>query len=266
MDTAAGAPAAVAPFARLCGLDKHFADGTVALRGLDLTIEPGTFVALVGPSGCGKSTVLRILAGLAAPSAGSVEFSRDGAGRPEDRRHSIGYVFQDPTLMPWLNVRQNVALPLRLGGEARRETARRAQAALASVGLADFAAAHPRQLSGGMRMRVSMARAIVTRPTVLLLDEPFAALDELTRWNLNVDLLQLWARERFTAVFVTHSVSEAVFLSQRVCVMTSRPGRIIGDYSIDIPVGLRTPEIRTSASYNERVRDIAHCLRGGMHA
>jgi len=252
-------------FANIRGLGKHFADGTVALADLNLVIAHGSFVSLLGPSGCGKSTLLRILAGLARPSSGTIEFSQGAAGRT-DAPPSVGFVFQEPTLMPWATVTQNVALPLRLARIPRDRASQMLHTALASVGLADFGTAYPRQLSGGMKMRVSIARAIVMRPTILLLDEPFAALDELTRLNLNQDLLQLWARDRFTTVFVTHSVSEAVYLSQKVFVMAPRPGRVTGDYSIDIPAAQRTEELRTSIVFNEYQREIAQHLRAGAPA
>jgi NitT/TauT family transport system ATP-binding protein len=247
--------AAALPFARLRQLEKRFTNGTQALRSVDLTIEQGTFLSLLGPSGCGKSTVLRMLAGLAAPSGGSIEFPAEGLRARSDRNDRIGYVFQDPTLMPWCSILKNVALPLRISGAAREESFGAARLALASVGLRDCAHLYPHQLSGGMKMRASIARAIVTRPKVLLLDEPFAALDELTRQTLNHDLLELWRKQRFTTVFVTHAVTEAVF--------AARPGRIIGDYSIDIPVQQRTSDLRETSVYQNYLRDITRCLQDG---
>ena len=206
----------------LRGVTKVYENGVAALGPLDLDVRKGEFVSLLGPSGCGKSTALRLIAGLSAPSSGSVGVARplrvEGAG------HSIGFVFQEPTLMPWASVRENVRLPLKLSHVPAEEAATRVTAALTQVGLADFAGAYPRELSGGMKMRVSLARALVTDPDILLMDEPFAALDEITRFRLNNDLLSLWRNLRKTVIFVTHSVFESVYLSQRVIVMSARPG------------------------------------------
>ena len=252
------AAGAETPFAALRDVGKHFSNGTLALKGVNLTIRQGEFIGLVGPSGCGKSTILKMLAGLASPSSGTVE-------RPETAQSSdVGYVFQEATLMPWISAERNVMMPLRLGGMPKAAAARAARQALASVGLSDFVGAYPGELSGGMRMRVAIARAVVTRPRVLLLDEPFAALDEITRFNLNTDLLRLWAEHRFTAVFVTHSVSEAVFLSQRVFVMAPRPGRVIGEYSINVPAAERTADWRATVAYGEYLRAITQRLNQGM--
>ena len=215
-------PAGIAPSLVFDRVSKAFPNGTTALAGLSLTVAPGEFVALIGPSGCGKSTLLRIAAGLETPDAGHV-------ARPE---RDIGFVFQDPTLMPWASVADNVALPLRFARVPEAEIAPRVAEALTRVGLAEAAGAHPRELSGGMRMRASIARALVTRPRILLLDEPFAALDEIGRFALDLDLLALSARERWTVIFVTHSVHEAVFLATRVVVMAAAPGRIVGERTI----------------------------------
>jgi NitT/TauT family transport system ATP-binding protein len=212
-------------------------------------------VALLGPSGCGKTTVLRLLAGLDAADAGTVLVG--GA----DTAPVLSYVFQDPTLMPWASVFDNVWLPLRIGGIGRADAAERIAPVLQAVGLADFAQALPHVLSGGMRMRASIARALVTRPDVLLLDEPFAALDEITRQRLNGDLLALWARHRFTCVFVTHSVFEAVFLAQRVLVMSARPGRVIADLAVDAPE--RGAAWRADARYLELCRAASAALESG---
>jgi NitT/TauT family transport system ATP-binding protein len=213
----------------LRGVAKRFASGLEALSGIDLCVSRGEFLSLLGPSGCGKSTLLRIVAGLTPPSAGTCSLALDHApGR-------IGFVFQDPTLMPWSTVTNNVLLPFRIARRGGAEARERALAAVHAVGLAGFEDAYPHQLSGGMRMRVSIARALVTDPDLLLLDEPFAALDEITRLQLNDDLLRLWERLRPTILFVTHSVFESVYLSTRIAVMTARPGRIIADLAVDLP-------------------------------
>jgi NitT/TauT family transport system ATP-binding protein len=228
------------PLLALAGVHKRFANGTAALAGLDLHIHTGEFLALLGPSGCGKSTVLRLIAGLTLPTAGQVQWMHHAvtsAARPAGSAAapSIGFVFQEPTLMPWASVFDNVWLPLRLAGVSREAAAARITPLLARLGLADFARVYPRELSGGMKMRVSIARALVTQPAVLLMDEPFAALDEITRFALNRDLLALSAEQGFTTVFVTHSVYESVFLADRVCVMSARPGRVVADIAIAEP-------------------------------
>jgi NitT/TauT family transport system ATP-binding protein len=248
---------------RLDGIGKTFASGTVALAGVELTIRPGEFVSLLGPSGCGKSTLLKLIAGLAAPSSGTIDWPQSAytvEGRPEP---ALSFVFQEPTMLPWRTAAQNVQLPLLLAGVDRREAAHRVREALALVGLSAFADLHPRQLSGGMKMRVSIARALVTLPSILLMDEPFAALDEITRGRLNDDLLALFARQKLTVIFVTHSVYESVYLSTRIVVISARPGRVTAD--IPIEVGFpRTEEFRTSASYNERCRLVSAALRRAM--
>ncbi|RZU01139.1 ABC transporter ATP-binding protein [Rivibacter subsaxonicus] len=216
------------PLLALHQVDKRFAGGTLALQGLDLAIARGSFTSLLGSSGCGKSTLLRLLAGLETPTAGRVERADDAVG-------NTGFVFQQPTLMPWARVAANVALPLQLQRRRQAEIDTAVAPALAAVGLQDFGNAFPRELSGGMQMRASIARALITRPALLLLDEPFAALDEITRFRLNEDLLALWQRDAFTAVFVTHSVAEAVFLSQRIVVMAPRPGRVSEIIGLDAP-------------------------------
>ena len=236
----------------LHGIGKSFRNGVEALADIELAVAPGDFVTLLGPSGCGKSTLLRIIAGLVEPSCGRVLYG-------DDLLRRVGFVFQEPTLMPWATACDNVYLPLRLAGERRRNAAARVSGALESVGLGGFANAYPRQLSGGMRMRVSIARALVTNPELLLLDEPFAALDEFTRFRLNEDLLTLWRERRCTVVFVTHSVFEAVFLSSRVVIMTPRPGRIIADCAIDLPYP-RERELRTSPEYAVYCRHISGLL------
>ena len=241
----------------LRGVTKVYENGVAALGPLDLDVRKGEFVSLLGPSGCGKSTALRLIAGLSAPSSGSVSLARParagGAGQ------SIGFVFQEPTLMPWASVRENVRLPLKLSHAPAQQAALRVSAALTQVGLADFADAYPRELSGGMKMRVSLARALVTDPDILLMDEPFAALDEITRFRLNNDLLALWRNLRKTIIFVTHSVFESVYLSQRVIVMSARPGRIGAEFHIDAPEP-RAEEFRTSADYVGYCRTVSSAL------
>ena len=232
-------------------VSKRFANGTLALDGATLDVEERQFLSLLGPSGCGKSTRLRLIAGLAQPSTGTITWNGGHDG--------LSFVFQEPTLMPWATALDNVVLPLRLAGAARAEREAQAAAALADVGLAGFEKSYPRELSGGMKMRVSIARALVTRPTLLLMDEPFAALDEITRFKLNNDLLELWQRDRFTAVFVTHSVFESVFLSQRIAVMTSRPGRVQSEIVVDAPYP-RDAGYRTSPLYNEHCRSVSVAL------
>ncbi len=236
---------------------KVFANGVKALEGASLAIEAGEFLSMLGPSGCGKSTLLRLVAGLEAPSAGTIEWPQ---GRPD-----LGFVFQEPTLMPWTTALGNVALPLKLAGVAGSEREARAAEALGHVGLAGFEKSYPRELSGGMKMRVSIARALVTAPQLLLMDEPFAALDEITRRRLNTDLLELWQRTNFTAVFVTHSVFESVFLSQRIAVMSARPGRVLSELSIPA-VYPRTESFGTSAEYAALCRTTSARLAEAMAA
>jgi NitT/TauT family transport system ATP-binding protein len=241
----------------LRGVTKTYGNGVMALGPLDLDVGRGEFVSLLGPSGCGKSTALRLIAGLNAPTSGSVRVAyRAGEAGP---RHSIGFVFQEPTLMPWARVRENVRLPLKLAHVAAAEANARVGEALAQVGLGEFAEAFPRELSGGMKMRVSLARALVTDPDILLMDEPFAALDEITRFRLNDDLLALWRNLRMTVIFVTHSVFESVYLSQRVVVMTPRPGRLGAEFRIDTPEP-RSEDFRTSADYAGYCRKVSGAM------
>ncbi|MFC5066859.1 ABC transporter ATP-binding protein [Flaviflagellibacter deserti] len=241
------------PLLRLSSLSKRFPNGVSALDDFDLSIEREDVVTLIGPSGCGKSTVLRLIAGLDEPSSGHVAWS---GARPE-----IGFVFQEPTLMPWASAFANVWLPLRLRGVSRAHARERIEQALELVGLEDFAEARPDQLSGGMKMRVSLARALVSKPEVLLLDEPFAALDEMTRFRLNDELLAIRERLRCTIVFVTHSVFEAVYLSNRIVVMSTRPGRVVEDIGVAEQYP-RSEAFRTSVSYAETARQISKALRG----
>jgi NitT/TauT family transport system ATP-binding protein len=253
----AALPAGPAPVVRIDGVSKTFANGVRALHDVSLEVIEGEFLSLLGPSGCGKSTLLRMIAGLATASAGRIE-------RPSGR-HETSFVFQEPTLMPWATALANVELPLRLANVARSERRARAAEALAGVGLAGFENSYPRELSGGMKMRVSIARALVTGPRLLLMDEPFAALDEISRHKLNGDLLALWQRRRFTAVFVTHSVFESVFLSQRIAVMSSRPGRVMAVEPIAASYP-RDEQFRTSADYAALCRKVSTELGQAMGA
>jgi len=245
------------PLLSLSGVVKRYANGQLALDGLDLTVGAGEFVSLVGPSGCGKSTALRLMAGLETPSTGKLR--RRGGEMP-----ALGFVFQDPTLMPWARVADNVFLPLRLAGQSRDEAAAAVHEALERVGLAQRADAWPRELSGGMRMRVSIARALVTRPQLLLMDEPFAALDEISRQRLDDDLLALWREQQFAVVFVTHSVDEAVYLSERVLVMAApahrRPAT---EFRSDEP-GVRSDAFRGSAVYRAHCITVTQALRAAL--
>jgi NitT/TauT family transport system ATP-binding protein len=246
-------------------IGKRFASGVTALEAVDLKVGRGEFLSLVGPSGCGKSTLLRIIAGLIEPTAGSrrLLLETDRRGRIPSGR--IGFVFQDPTLMPWSTVTDNVLLPFRLAGRFGAAERDRVAAEIDSVGLGGFERGYPRQLSGGMRMRVAIARALVTDPDLLLLDEPFAALDEITRMALNDDLLRLWERRRPTVIFVTHSVFESVYLSTRIAIMTPRPGRIIADLPIELPQP-RDRALRTSPDYTAICAKVSEQLARGMAA
>jgi NitT/TauT family transport system ATP-binding protein len=238
---------------RISGLRKVFDNQVVAIENLSLEIQGGEFLAILGPSGCGKSTLLRIIAGLEKPSAGTLEL-------PEARK---AYVFQDAHLLPWRNVLRNAALPLELMGQHRTRRSSAAQEALGQVGLADAVSQYPAQLSGGMKMRVSLARALVTQPDLLLLDEPFAALDEITRQKLDEQLRALWLRHRMTVIFVTHSTAEATFLANRAVVLSSRPARIVADLPIDLPEN-RPASLRSSARFAEITHGIYGALdRGG---
>jgi NitT/TauT family transport system ATP-binding protein len=245
------------------GVSKVFSNGTVALEDMSLDVMRGEFVSLLGPSGCGKSTALRIIAGLGEPTAGQVDWpsaAPDAGGR---RQREIGFVFQEPTLMPWATVFNNVWLPLRLARRSKAESRSEVMAALEMVGLERFADAYPRELSGGMKMRVSIARALITKPKLLLMDEPFAALDEITRFKLNNDLLHLWDKFGWTVIFVTHSVFESVYLSQRIVVMAARPGRVFGEVKIEAPYP-REEDFRTSPVYNDFCRRASAKLHDAM--
>lgn len=266
MDTASlSTPHAVRPEGRkplVCvrHVSKQFGNGTLAVRDVNLSLGEGEFVSLLGPSGCGKSTLLRMIAGLGAPSSGTIEWPttvQDASGEPQ---RDLGFVFQDPTLMPWATALANVMMPLTLKGVRTSEARERAAAMLALVGLSGFEKSYPRELSGGMKMRVSIARGLVLRPKILLMDEPFAALDEITRHRLNDDLLELWWKEKFTAVFVTHSVFESVYLSKRIVVMAARPGRVMADLDVEAPYP-RDDLFRTSPEYAHLCRVVSGKLK-----
>ena len=240
-----------APVLEFVGVSKTFADGTYALAPTSLTVAPGEFVTVVGPSGCGKSTLLRIASGLDTPSTGSVTVDRT----------SLGYVFQDATLLQWRTIRRNVELFAELEGMPRAERARRVAENVTLVGLDGFEDKYPKQLSGGMRMRASLARSLLMEPDVFLFDEPFGALDEITREHLNDELLGLFQRKGFGALFITHSIYEAVFLSTRVLVMSARPGTIVA--SFDVPFDFpRSPDLRFDPDFAAVAGEVSHALRG----
>jgi NitT/TauT family transport system ATP-binding protein len=241
------------------GVQKTYPNGTVALQPVDLTVREGEFVTLLGPSGCGKSTLLKMVAGLLEPSSGSLKLWGQGVSQLEKSGHRLAFVFQSPTLMPWASVQTNVRLPLDLAGVPRAEADARVADALALVGLSRFAKALPRALSGGMQMRVSIARGLVVEPTLLLMDEPFGALDEITRHKLDADLLELWQKKNLSVVFVTHSIHEAVFLSSRVVMMAARPGRIVEEFQIDQPYP-RTPDFMVSTEFSHYAKQLQDSL------
>jgi NitT/TauT family transport system ATP-binding protein len=241
----------------LRGVSKRFGSGAPILRALDLEVHEGETLTLLGPSGCGKSTALRLLAGLAAPTRGEIIWSNPA------RRKQLGFVFQDPTLLPWRDVFSNVYLPLQLAGRSRKQSTPQVEEALALVGLANFSRALPRELSGGMKMRCAIARALVTRPVLLLMDEPFAALDEVTRFKLNEDLLELKSRFGMTIVFVTHSVAESVYLSTRILVLASRGGEVVDEIRIDPDIP-RDSRYRLGLAFSERSRRASEALMRAM--
>ncbi|APZ44606.1 nitrate/sulfonate/bicarbonate ABC transporter ATP-binding protein [Acidihalobacter ferrooxydans] len=245
------------PVFEATGVGKTYANGTVALTDVDIDIREGEFVSLVGPSGCGKSTLLRMIAGLGQGTEGEMRWWEQDFGAVGQAGRKLAFVFQEAALMPWATVARNVELPLRLSGQ--RKNAEQVEEALEMVGLQDFRNAYPRELSGGMQMRVSIARALITKPNLLLMDEPFGALDEMTRAKLNQELLELWERLRWTVVFVTHSVYESVFLSTRVVVMAARPGRVLDDIVIDAPAP-RSKEFRASHEYHELCNQVSESL------
>ena len=245
----------------LSDVEKRYDNGTLALERVNLKVGQHEFVSLLGPSGCGKSTALKMIAGLSPVTAGSIVWS-DSIG---DHAKDISFVFQEPTLMPWTKVFENVWLPLRLKGVSLETAKPMVDAVLEKVGLSQFAHVYPRELSGGMKMRVSIARAMITKPRLLLMDEPFAALDEMTRFKLNNDTLALWQAQQFTTIFVTHSVYESVYLSNRIIVMAARPGRIIADIAINEPYP-RTDSFRNTSRYAELCVKVSQALqKAGDH-
>lgn len=242
-----------APLLRMSHIEKTFGGEVVALRDMNLSVNEGDFMSLLGPSGCGKSTALRLIAGLMPPTRGKITW--EGGQGSDD----LGVVFQEPTLMPWATVAENVWLPFRLKGTPYGAVKDEIMDALKLVGLEKFQNGYPRELSGGMKMRVSIARAMVTKPRLILMDEPFAALDEITRFKLNNDLLELKAAIGCTVIFVTHSVFESVFLSDRIVVMAARPGRVIHELQVDTPYP-RAESFRTSAEYAAHTRAASEAL------
>jgi NitT/TauT family transport system ATP-binding protein len=247
------------PAVEVLSVEKTYPNGTQALQPVDLTVQEGEFVTLLGPSGCGKSTLLKMIAGLLEPSNGRLLLWRKPVNQIESSGHRLSFVFQEPTLMPWARVMANVRLPLDLEGVPAAESAPRVREALAMVGLDKFADDLPRELSGGMQMRVSIARGLVTQPTLLLMDEPFGALDEITRNRLDSDLLELWRQKKLTVIFVTHSIYEAVYLSTRVVMMAARPGRLIEEVVIDEPYP-RATDFRVSTAFSQYAKRLQDSL------
>ncbi len=241
-------------------LSLTYPGGVHALDRLDFEIPPGQFVSIVGPSGCGKSTILRLIAGLVLPTSGTITIGKSAPNLARNDNTHLAFVFQEPTLLPWRRILANVALPLELAGQSRSTRHRAAQRVLEMVALAEFSGHFPNQLSGGMKMRASLARALVVEPQLLLLDEPFAALDDITRLRLNEELIRLWNARRWTGVFVTHNIAEAVFLSQRILVMSPRPGRIAADIAIPLDYP-RNSDTRTSAEFGQLVGSVTRALQ-----
>lgn len=246
----------------LQGVSKRFRKGTFAVESVSLEVKRGEFVTFLGPSGCGKSTLLKLVAGLIPVSEGVIQVN---GMTPENARDLVGFIFQDATLLPWRTVEQNVGLGMELEHAARLARKERVSRMLELVGLAHVATHYPRQLSGGMKMRASIARALVSRPRILLMDEPFAALDEMTRDRLNEELLRLYSEQNWTVLFVTHSVAEAVFLSSRIVILAPHPGRIAHEYAVDLPWP-RTAETRESKAFEEQVTQVSRLLRAVAHA
>jgi len=250
----------VVPMVEIENVAKRYGGGQPVLGGISLSVGKGEFVSLIGPSGCGKSTVLKLISGLTPPSAGSIRV--DGMA-PKDAREIVSYIFQDATLLPWRTVEQNVGLGLELEGVAKPTRLQKTVALLELVGLAHVAKSYPRQLSGGMKMRVSIARALATNPRLLLMDEPFAALDEMSRDRLNEEILRLQAEQKWTAVFVTHSVAEAIFLSTRIIVLAPNPGRIHAEFAVDLPVP-RAAALRDTPQFDALAVKVSHALRSAL--
>lgn len=246
------------PEIALEGVGKRFRDGAVALDGISLQVERGEFVTFLGPSGCGKSTLLKLVSGLSPVSAGKLEVN---GITPTNAREMMSFIFQDATLLPWRTVEQNVGLELELEHAARPTAKERVDKMLKLVGLAHVAKSYPRQLSGGMKMRASIARALVTRPRILLMDEPFAALDEMSRDRLNEELLKFYDEQKWTVLFVTHSVAEAVFLSSRIVILAAHPGRVACEMEVDLPWP-RTAETRETKEFDAQVAHASRLLRG----
>jgi NitT/TauT family transport system ATP-binding protein len=254
--------AGAVPEIELSGVSKRYRNAAIALEDVSLTVERGEFVTFLGPSGCGKSTLLRVVSGLSAVSEGTV---RVNGMTPENAREMMSFIFQDATLLPWRTVEQNVGLGLELEYAARAVRKERVARMLELVGLDHAGQRYPRQLSGGMKMRVSIARALVSRPRILLMDEPFAALDEMTRDRMNEELLRLYAEQKWTVLFVTHSVAEAVFLSSRIVILAAHPGRVAHGLRVDLPWP-RTAETRESKAFEEMVTSASRMLRGVYQA
>jgi NitT/TauT family transport system ATP-binding protein len=252
----------IAPMVELENVTKRYGAGQAVLGGVSLTVAKGEFLSLIGPSGCGKSTVLKLISGLTPPTSGSIRV--DGMA-PRDAREIVSYIFQDATLLPWRTVEQNVGLGLELEGVARPARAEKTAALLDLVGLAHVAKSYPRQLSGGMKMRVSIARALATNPRLLLMDEPFGALDEMSRDRLNEEILRLQSEQKWTAVFVTHSVAEAIFLSTRIIVLAPNPGRIHAEFPVDLPLP-RTAPLRDTPEFDALAARVSHALRSALAA
>ena len=246
------------PDIALSSVTKRYRNAAVALEDISLTVERGEFVTFLGPSGCGKSTLLKLVSGLSPVSEGTV---RINGMTPANARQLVSFIFQDATLLPWCTVAQNVGLGMELEHAARPARKERVAQMLQLVGLSHVATRYPRQLSGGMKMRASIARALVSRPRILLMDEPFAALDEMTRDRLNEELLRLYAEHKWTVLFVTHSVSEAIFLSTRVVILAAHPGRVAHEMQIDLPWP-RTAQTRESKAFEEQVTHASRLLRG----
>ncbi|MDZ4135322.1 MAG: ABC transporter ATP-binding protein [Paracoccaceae bacterium] len=248
------------PIIRMDRVSRRFGKQVLAIDNMSLALNQGEFVSFLGPSGCGKSTALKMIAGLLPVSAGTITIAPPEGKSEQD----LAFVFQEPTLMPWSTVFDNVFLPLRLAGVNRNDATPRVTTALTEVGLSRFAGSYPRELSGGMKMRVSIARAMVTRPRILLMDEPFAALDEMTRSKLNNDVVRLAKEHHLTVVFVTHSVFEAVYLSTRVIVMAARPGRVAADLALETPWP-RNEDWRISPAFSGEARRVSDTLKGTLN-